>query len=60
MPSEYDIIAALIPTPITIGGLCSILGIDSGLTGGALVSLFVVLYALFVNPPRDPVLGPHQ
>jgi len=43
------------------GGAAHALGTDlSALVAGGLFSLFVILWALFVDPPRDPALGPHQ
>lgn len=63
MFDSYDMILAAIPASgISIGGILHAIGIEPtfAVPLAASVALMVVIYGLFVDPPRDPALGPHQ
>lgn len=62
MVTKYDVLLALLPSGLLGGGVLTTLGIEpmQSMFGGGLFSLFVLIYALFIDPPKDPMLGPHH
>lgn len=61
MTTKYDALLGLMPTGLVGGGIAHAIGFDlSTLVAGGVFSLFVMAWCLFVDPPRDPALGPHQ
>jgi hypothetical protein len=62
MVSTDDSVLALIPTVMVgLNALLHTIGLSpySPLAGGV-IAMGLMVYALFVNPPKNPALGPHQ